>query len=308
MHRKLLATTLTLVFGTGFVCADLLDVFDNYETVSDVGVSGLHSSYSTDTFQGNPISGSIIATQLPAFGPQRVSYPHGVGEVPSPGGSIGQNFDEGILGVRMDDENLWFRLATTLNPQTGYYHSGWRTNYGQGDLFVSVEDHTGISHFALLNTWARDNSGDPLQLNGGHFSAARNFHVGRGGHRSNLEGHLVQFQNDDDVIMAGGRGAYNACNAPDGLDLRVFASGGLDLGGADLTIDEFTDQGRTWYVETWTVSRADLSSDAVFDMGLHASPSCGNDQIGGTFSVPEPSSVMLVLGGLASMLVTRRQA
>lgn len=290
---------------TGFARADLIQQFTGFDSIWEVGTSGLRSSYYTDTKNNVPVSGATTANFLPAFGPQRVSYPSGVGEVPSPGGSVGSHFDQGVLGVKTEDGNLIVQLATGLNPLTGYYHSGWNTWYGQGDLFLDVADQSGVSHYAALSMWGRDVQGNPISLNGGHFNAAQAFHVGGSG-RSNLEGHLVKLATDANVTTTGGTGAYTASNAPAGLDMRVYASGGTDRGNAALVQASLSDRGQSWYVQTWTIDLSSLSSDRMFNVALHAAASCGNDQIGGTFNVPEPSSVLLVLGGLVGILRYRR--
>ena len=96
-------------------------------------------------------------------------------------------------------------------------------------------------------------------------------------------------------------------NAPAGLDLRAYAKGGSDLGSAGLTQSVLSDRGQNWYIQTWTIDLGSLSDAAAYNIGLHASASCGNDQIGGTFSIPEPSSLGLVLSGAALLPILRRR-
>jgi len=288
--------------------ADLLDFFTDYITFNDIGVSGLESSYYYDTKNSLPVTGPTTGTLLPVLGPNRVTYPSGVGQVPSPGGGIGKHFDQGLLGVKVENGNLIVRLAGGLDPQTGYYHSGWKTWYGQGDLFLSIFDSRGVSHYALLSAWARDSQGQPISLNGGHFSAAQNYHVAGGAGASSLEGHLVRLESDSQVTLTGGNGAYHPGIAPIGLDLRTFASGGTDLGYANLVHNVVHDLGQNWYLQTWTVGLGTLSADGTFVVGMHAAPSCGNDQIGGevSISIPEPSSIGLLAIGALLLLGLRR--
>lgn len=304
MRTNLLTIVVVLVAAAPIARADLFQAFLGFDTVSEIGVSGLQSSYYSDTKINQPISGATTGSSLAVFGPDRVTYPNGIGQVPSPGGSIGAQFDQGVLGIKIDGDNIVFQLATALSPQTGYYHSGWKSWYGQGDLFIDVMSGDGVQHFALLNAWGRDTAGNPLSLNGGYLSAAQKFHVGNNTD-SSLEGHLVHLTSDGDVALTGGTGAYHSGIAPTGLDLRTYAAGGTDLGNAGLTLTSLTDQNRTWYLQTWTIGLDNFSTDATFNIGLHAAASCGNDQIGGSFAVPEPASLALVLVGVLVQLRRR---
>lgn len=306
MRSNLLLIVATLVIGTVSASADLHHEFTGFDTVWEVGVSGQESSYHADTRSGTPLSGATTANSLASFGPNRVSYPSGIGPVPSPGGAVGRNFDQGVLGTKIEGGKLVVRLAGGLNPQAGYYHNGWHTWYGQGNVFVTVGDSAGISHFALLSAWARDAAGNPISLNGGHFDAARAFHVGGGAGGSSLEGHLIRLTADADITPTGGTGSYDAGNAPAGLDLRAFAEGGQDVADASLTHSSLWDLGQTWYLQTWTIGLSGLSSDPAFSIGLHSVASCGNDQIGDCRAVPEPSSVLLALGGCVLLFCFRR--
>ena len=306
MRRDFLLTTASLIVSAAAAHADLITTFSGYQTVDEVGVSGLVSSSAPDTILGLAVGGSTIGNTLPVFGPERVSYPSGIGQVPSPGGSVGMQYDEGVLGVRLFDDHLIFRIATAVDPQTGRYHNGWKTWYGQGDLFIDVQDSTGISHFALLSAWARDGNGHPVEVNQNHYPAAERLHTGGDDEEAGREGHLIRLNGDGEVAMSGGHGAYNGGNAPAGLDLRVFATGGDDLGFANLTHSVVIDSGKTWHIQTWTVPAELLSADVIFDFGLHTAVSCGNDQIGGGFSVPEPSGAALMVGGSLFVFRFRR--
>jgi hypothetical protein len=306
--RSTLLLVIVFVLGTTtFARADLLDAFGDFNAVWGIDQSGRISSYHADTADGLALTGTTTGGAIALLDPQLVSYPSGVGPVPSPGGAIGRQFDQGALGINVANDRVYFQLATTLDPRSAYYHNGWGTWYGQGDLFVDVADSGGVRHYALLNTWARDDDDSLINLNRGHFNAARDFHVSGGTGGASLEGHLIALDSDDDVAIAGGRGAYNPNNAPTGLDLRVYAAGGSDLGDGSLSIETISHDARDWYVQGWDVPLTSLSADATFDLGLHAAASCGNDQIGSMNTVPEPAALTsLLVGGLALFALRRR--
>jgi len=300
--RRFFAIGLSVCLGVATAHADLTDEFAGFTTLWEVGDSGLASDYHADTVLAHSVSGSLTGTALPNFGPLRVSYPSGVGTHPSPGGSVGANFDQGALGVKVEGGNVVIKLASGLDALGGYYYDGYQSWYGQGDLFLTVADGLGIGHFAALSAWARDGSGAPRSLNGGHFQAALDFHTTGGSASTSLEGHLVRMTQDSDVTTTGGSGSYHAGNAPEGLDLRAFAAGGEDLGLANLVHSDLWDLGQHWYVQTWSVPLAQLSTDSEFELALHAAASCGNDQIGGRFTIPEPNTIALALLGALGLL------
>ncbi len=305
MFERAFAVLIVMGAGCGSASADLVNEFAGYATIFEVAASGLTSSYGPDTKVGLSITGSTISTALPTFGPEHVLYPSGVGAQPSPGGTTGRAFDQGVLGLRTLGDDLEVKLATGIDAESGYFYSGWNTWYGQGDVFLTVADDLGISHFALLSRWARGDNGVARPLGGSHFDRARALHVGDGD-QEGLEGHLVLLDDDTDVTIAGGAGAYTPNIAPAGLDVRVFAAGGTDLGDAGLAHSSLTDFGQAWYVQTWTIPLSLLSDDAQFELALHAAPSCANDQIGGVFAIPEPGAFLATL--LATALLRPRRS
>jgi len=299
---KLFCGAVALLICCSTAWADLTSEFAGFTWVKENKVSGLTSSVNMS------LPGSMFT-----LGPGRVSYPSGIGTVPSPGyynWAEAQVFDEGGLGVRVSDGKLIVRAAGGLNPQTGYWSAGHSQRYGSGDVFLTIDDlDVGVRNFALLNSWARDASGAVLAIGGTWYNVAQTFHVG------GLEGHLVRLTGAGDVALTGGDGAYGAWT-PSGLDSRVYAQGGVDMGDALLTHSSTTDDGlngainQAFYIQTWTVPLNLLSTYGTFDIGLHQATSCGNDQIGLVTTAPVPGAVMLaVLGfGTAGWRLRRRTA
>ena len=294
--------------------ADLSAAFDGFDAVFETGVSGLTSSYFDYTRAGGVES--YVPDALFSLGSDRVVYPHGVGSVPSPGGAIGRMFDEGALGVRLVGMDLVVQVAGTMDPNTGYYHSYFGVWYGQGDVFLTVADDAGVRQYALLNAWARRWNGTARRLDGGHYDAAQAFHVNGGVNSASLEGHLVLLNENEDVVCAGGEGAYapDYTPQPQGLDHRVFAQGGDDLGDAALTHSTTRDLGldgfeQDWFIQTWTVPVTQLSTSQTFELGMHATASCGNDQIALVAEMahaPVPGAVLLGMLGLGLLPLGRR--
>ena len=272
-----------------------------FESVFEQNVSGWRSSYHAYT-QGSSGVNNIPNEMFTLFD-QRVYYPW-VGEVPSPGGSRGRLFDEGAIGLKIDGANLVVQVAGRLNPLTGIKYS--RTWYGQGDVFVTVEDSAGVRQFALLNSWAKKPDQSYRKLGNGHFNQAKNFHATGGVGDTSLEGWLVRLLNSDDVARVGGPHSYVATSgSPDGLDYRTFVQGGQPVDWANIahtTTQEQDPKGlwQTWYMQTWEFPASWISSEQVFDIGLHKISSCGNDQIGmvTTAVVPAPHAAVLGMIGL----------
>ncbi len=293
--------------------ADLSVAFDGFDAVFETGVSGLTSSYFDYTRSGGV--GNYVPDTLFSLGSDRVLYPHGVGSVPSPGGAIGRMFDEGALGVKHVGADLVIQLAGTMDPLAGYYHSYFGVWYGQGDVFLTVADDAGVRQYALLNAWARRWNGSGRRLDGGHYDEAQAFHLGGGINGTDLEGHMVRLNEHEDVVCVGGAGAYapDYVPQPTGLDYRVFAQGGDDLGDAALVHGTTRDTGldgmeQDWFVQTWTVPVTWLSTSQTFELGMHATASCGNDQIALVTDVshtPAPGALLLGALGLGLLPLSR---
>lgn len=296
MKRVAFFSAAILLIGSSAVWADLAAVFDGYTYVQENKMSGLQSDF-------RPTNATAkLPNSMFTLGPDRVMYPSGIGAVPSPGGAVGRYFDEGALGVRVDGAgNLVVRVADGLNPQTGYYYSGWNTWYGQGDVFITVDDSAGVRNFALLNSWPKDGTGAYRTVDGTNFNQAQAFHTSTYG---DLQGHLVSLSANADVVLTGGAGSYNPASPP-GMDSRVYAQDGANIGDAQLVHSSTWDWGlqnvwQEFYIQTWTVPLSSLSGDPLFTIGLHVAPSCGNDQIGLVATVPIPTAVLLGMLGLGA--------
>ncbi|MFO0839995.1 MAG: hypothetical protein U1D55_15920 [Phycisphaerae bacterium] len=307
MRNRFLAI-LTVMIAVVPAMAGLASQFSGFTSINEIGVSGLQSSYHGDSKANRSVTGSTIAHSLAVFGTNRVSYPGGVGSVPSPGGAFGQQFDFGMLGVKVQGGQMTVRVASRIDPHAGVYSQAFQTWYGAGDMFLSLQDGSGVRQFALLSSWARDRNGNAINLGKGNFNASQQFHLSGGAGHSSLEGHLVALSRDNQVQITGGPGAYTTSNAPAGLDVRAFAKGGNDLGSASLSHGQVFDYGQNWYLQTWTFNLGRITHDSTFAVSLHTAASCGNDQIGMTVPVPAPAAFALGAVGLAMVGRLRRGA
>jgi len=273
-----------------------------FESVFGQDVSGLKSSYHAHTQGSSGVNN--IPNEMFTLSDQRIFYPW-VGKVPSPGGPTGRLFDEGAIGLKIDGANVVVKVAGRLNPLAGINLGG--TWYSQGDMFITVEDSAGVRQFALLNSWAKKPDQSYRNLGDGHFNQARDFHATGGAGETSLEGWLVRLLNSDDVAGVGGPHSYAATSgSPDGLDYRTYVQGGQPVDWANIahtTTQEQDPEGlwQTWYMQTWEFPASWISSEQVFDIGLHKVSSCGNDQIGmvTTAVVPAPHAAVLGIIGLA---------
>ena len=308
LPRAWCALALTLFGVSSLARGDLAGEFAGYSYVQEVGVSGLVSSYHQPTGNGN-----TLPDYLPSLGPGRVSYPHGIGQVPSPGGAVSQYFDQAALGAKMDGSNLVIQAAGGMDPTTGYYYQGRR--FGQGDVFLTVQDAAGVRQYALLTSWASDPLG-PLPLNGSQYNQALSFHTAGGPDGGSIEGYLVRLESPDDVLVVSGTLAYyHGYRYPVvGLDYRVYAQDGVVIGDTSLAHSTVADGGQTWHLESWTVPTDWLDLSGDFSLALHRTLSCGNDQIGivvdltGPPVVPAPGAAVLGLIGLGSVFAARRRS
>ena len=272
-----------------------------FESIFEQNVSGLKSSY--DAYTQGPSGVNNVPNEMFTLSDQHIYYPW-IGEVPSPGGPTGRLFDEGAIGLKIDGANLVVKVAGRLNPLAGVQIGG--TWYSQGDVFVTVEDSAGVRQFALLNSWAKKPDQSYRILGDGHFNQAKNFHAtGKDG--ASLEGYLVELEDSGDVARVGGPHSYDATSTSpvDGLDYRTYVQGGEPLVSANIfhSITEEEDPegySQTWHMQTWKFSASWISSEQVFDIGLHKISSCGNDQIGmvTTAVVPAPRAAVLGIIGL----------
>ncbi|MBL8880968.1 MAG: hypothetical protein JNG88_17780, partial [Phycisphaerales bacterium] len=105
---------LIAAIGSAAATADLIDQFNGYTFVNEIGVSGLKSNYHQDTVDGLNVLGPTTGSSLHSLAGTRVHYPN-QGEVPSGGAA----YDYGALGIRVSGGNLIVRVANGFNPLTG---------------------------------------------------------------------------------------------------------------------------------------------------------------------------------------------
>jgi hypothetical protein len=318
MKRVFCASAIIAVAVLGFASMALADVS---ASVSEIGTSGQQSSYYANSPSNNDMTSNWFTT-MPTLSSQLVNYTDGsTGTVPSPGMNSpaeAAQFDQGTLALNISGGQVKVTLTTAMSPTAGYFDNGyWQRWYGQGDVFLSVDNAGAVKQYALLNNM-------PTVLDDGSFDAARNFRSGTGA--TAATGDLVELGNTSQVAYIAGNGSYSATGGygPDavGLDGRIYAQGGTPVGDGTLSITStpnsfgYDGQSVTWYTETWTFAEGDLG--AFDEISLHSATTCGNDQIGldsglitsngprgGT--VPAPAAVLLGVLGLAGIGALKRR-
>lgn len=284
-------------------------------SVDQKGTSGSVSSYYTNNY-GNEIVSNWFTT-MPTLGPTLVYYTDAnVGAVPSPGmysPAEAAQFDAGTLALNITGGTVTVQMTTAMNPTTGYHDGSWNEWYGQGDMFLSVDNAGTVKQYALLNTM-------PPVLDDGGYDAARNFRTGGGA----APGDLVLLGNAGQVSYITGNGSYSGPSGYGadgvGLDSRIYANGGTVVaatafsnGGQGTPGIGYDNQAVNWYTETWTFAASNLGS--FDDIALHSAMTCGNDQIGldsglivyNRANVPAPAAVLLGLLGLTGVGFLKRR-
>ena len=248
-------------------------VVNGFEVIEDgVGTTGRHSSY-----HGKRLDDAELF-ELPVFSGSRLHYSGD--RVPA----AGYQFDEGVLGYRIDEGNLVVAVAAGVSAEQ-WGRGGGSTLIGQGDLFVTVEQNGEVNHYALLN-----------EMNGGRrvgqarWRAAQQFRYGGGAEI----GHAVLLTCDDEITLSGGEDGHDrGGKSPCGLDERVFAHDGTDTGVGQVQHYSFDavqplkrNREITWHVSEWVVPLATFGDlEEPMQLAFHIAPSCGNDQINGRLEV-----------------------
>ena len=286
-----------LLMSLGIVCAGVVstaraDSLPNelsnlgFAVIDDgVGVSGFISDYHSTDQQ------NLLA--LPTLGPTRIDYPD-IGMVPSPGDQNARVFDEGAIAYKIVGNDLIVVLAAGINPNDWVNMPDFNDrDFGIGDLFVTIDTGSSISHYVLLNSV---NNGDPIvghnQSGVSYFQPALDLRYG--GSATASVGELVAISTESHVLRTGLNNSYRrGNNSPVGLDERFLAKGGtgLDVGSvsfsmvnADQPLGDATPM--DWFVSEWTVPLSALSTGGPVTAAFHATTSCGNDQINAEANLP----------------------
>ena len=244
-----------------------------------------------------------------------VSYPYGIGNVPSPGGASGEKVDLEALYWRLNGDlaqpSLQVLLATSVDDHA--YFRSWQRHYRLGDLFLDM-DGDGVYDFVSVTT----------DWDGGGIQPWRAYDPATGTYRSldhdAAPGSLYQISHPAEAVVTpdsqvatiigpgGGYGDYpdiesvvrpwvvdqdpgkvGAAIGLAGLAKQSYSYGPSWGGGyygdyPNQPNGTLFSEDNTWFYE-WTIPLywidpdGSLTAENVQHIGLHLALECGNDLI-----------------------------
>jgi len=211
-----------------------------------------------------------------------ISYPGGVGYLPSPGSQSegGEKFDLEGLFVAFDNDYMYVAMTNSF----GYTvtSSSWGNTFRQGDLFFGFGGEK--------NTFAIDvSTGNLVSVNAYSYI-------------QNIDGSYY-----DNATIRERVGAFEAVIFDEIGSANQAATfwEGLE---ADPLLPDATD-GDT-YVFEWKIDRNMLGWDGSSDIFFHTTLGCGNDLMEYEYSaaIPEPATIILLgIGLFGAGIVSRRK-